>query len=197
MPENATPDYFADTVMDLMLVNGVYRLTLAKQGENREFSPAVRVFIPAPKLAAVLRGVERASAEILGKLQARTDGRNLEGETMVQIPEEVEEPQAEAVAEDSEKSIGPLELGKKLVRKVAAKAGIKKSSKKASKKAPEKASKKAPEKAPKKAPKKASVKAAKSDSKKAVSKKESGGKSKKAPKTGTKKDSKKDSKKGR
>lgn len=157
--------------MDLLLVNGVYRLTLAKQGANREFSPAVRVFIPAPKLAAVLQGVERASGEILSKLQARSGGPNLEGETMVQMPEEGEEPPARVPAEEAKKTKGPLELGKKLVRKVAAKARTRTDSKKGSEKAAISASKKAPVKT--------------------APKKESSVKTKPAPKVAPKKDSKK------
>lgn len=163
MSEIVPPEFFADTVIDLLLVNGVYRLTLAKQGANKEFSPAVRIFIPAAKLAAVLRGVERASDEILGKLQAQTDGRNLEGETMVQMPEEDEEPPAEALANEAEESKGALALGKKLMRKVAAKARTKKTPKKTAKTAP----------------------------KKAAAKKESAAKTKKAPKGKPEKDSKK------
>ena len=171
MSEIVPPEFFADTVIDLLLVNGVYRLTLAKQGANKEFSPAVRIFIPAAKLAAVLRGVERASDEILGKLQARTDGRNLEGETMVQMPEEDEEPPAEAPADEAEESKGALALGKKLMRKVAAKARTKK--------------------APKKTPKKTAKTAPKKAAKKAAAKKESAAKTKKAPKGKPEKDSKK------
>jgi hypothetical protein len=163
LSEIVPPEFFADTVIDLLLVNGVYRLTLAKQGANKEFSPAVRIFIPAAKLAAVLRGVERASDEILGKLQAQTDGRNLEGETMVQMPEEDEEPPAEAPADEAEESKGALALGKKLMRKVAAKARTKKTPKKTAKTAP----------------------------KKAAAKKESAAKTKKAPKGKPEKDSKK------
>jgi len=163
LAENIPPDYFADTVTDLLLVNGVYRLTLAKQGANKDFLPAVRVFIPAQKLAAVLHGVERASGEILSKLQERSRGPNLEGETMVQMPEESEEHPAQAPAKEAQETKGTLGLGRDLMRKVAAKARAKKILKKSLKK----------------------------DTEKAAPKKESGGETKKAHKGEIKKEGKK------
>lgn len=142
MADDTIPDLFGDVVTDVVLVNGVFRLTVGEQDGDRQVRPVARILVPAAQLGPLLQGVGQAVRDIAGRAQTRTvqaplpeqktSGGSLVGEQMVHLPEEEAslpakparraEPKAEAPAKADKKSRSPLALGKKLVEKARGKA---------------------------------------------------------------------------
>lgn len=69
------PTYFADAVVNVSHVNGVFRLTFAEQETGEVLRPVARLLVPAGQLGKMLGGIGMAAEDIRKKLEADSSNR--------------------------------------------------------------------------------------------------------------------------
>ena len=74
--DKETPTYFADAVVNVSHVNGVFRLTFVEQETGDSLKPVVRLLVPAGQLGKILGGIGRAAEDIRKKLEADTSQKS-------------------------------------------------------------------------------------------------------------------------
>ncbi len=66
---NDVPHFFADSVINVTHVNGVFRLTFAQQVTSDNMEPTVQILIPGNQLGTILAGVGKAAENIANRRQ--------------------------------------------------------------------------------------------------------------------------------
>jgi len=81
--DKEAPTFFADAVVNVSHVNGVFRITFAEQETSDALRPVARLLIPAGQLGKMLGGIGMAAEDIRKKLDADSQG---DGKTPAKKP---------------------------------------------------------------------------------------------------------------
>lgn len=94
MSESDLPEFFADNVQTISVVDGVFRLTMTQQEANESQRAVARILIPATQLPAILQGLESSVAEIGDKIREQMETEASPPETAEsEVPVSSEEPE--------------------------------------------------------------------------------------------------------
>ncbi|MCW9033869.1 MAG: hypothetical protein OQJ97_06570 [Rhodospirillales bacterium] len=66
---NDVPNYYADAVVNVTHVNGVFRITFAQQATSDTMDSTVQLLLPANQLGAILTGIGQAAENITSRLK--------------------------------------------------------------------------------------------------------------------------------
>jgi hypothetical protein len=73
MSGKPVPDILVDMITGVTFTNGVFRVSLAQVGPDKQPEPVARLFIPANQFSPILAGLTRAGRNIVTQLRERRD----------------------------------------------------------------------------------------------------------------------------